>query len=414
MTVHTLSRRAILVILPLVTFVTGAQLGVQYERQALYEQHARLEQFLAPVQDGKIVAGDPEKEVNIALLWAVWRILIQHYITPNTLDANTLVMGAVSGLVNAVNDPYTVFMTPADTKAFDDIMDGTLEGIGAQLELKAGQVVVVAPLKKSPAERAGLMPLDVIVKVNDTDVAGMRLDEVVALIRGKQGTSVTLTVFRASSAEPLVLSVKREAIHIPTVESKTIDGATGPIAYISLNQFGNDSTAEMLKAVQSFREKKLKGMILDLRFNGGGLLDGAVDIVSLFVREGTVATVVSRGAGPEIHRVHGDPLFPDLPLAILINEGSASASEIVAGALQDMKRARVFGAVSFGKGTVQQVIDLPGGSALRVTVAKWLTPSGHDLSEKGLTPDVIVPRTLEEMKSGEDPQLNSAVDWLQH
>lgn len=402
----------LLVALPLVTFFTGAQLGVQYERQTLAAEHDRLEQLLDAGSGTQNVDADPEKTVNIELLWSVWRVLQKNYIDPAKLDPRTLVFGAVSGLVAAVDDPYTAFMTPADSKAFEDVMDGTLEGIGAQLEMKDGHVTVVAPLKKSPAERAGLMPHDIILKVNDADVAGMRLDEVVALIRGKRGTFVQLTIFRLSASEPITFSVKRESIHIPTVESKTIDSTIGPIGYIALNQFGTDTTPEMLKAIDALRDKKIRGMILDLRFNGGGYLEGAVDVVSMFVREGTVATVISRDHEPETHVVHGDPVLPDIPLVVLINEGSASASEIVAGALHDMKRAKVIGAVSFGKGTVQQVIDLPGGSALRVTVAKWLTPSGHDLGKKGLTPDIIVPRTLEQVKNGEDPQLDSAVDWL--
>jgi carboxyl-terminal processing protease len=185
------------------------------------------------------------------------------------------------------------------------------------------------------------------------------------------------------------------------------------VAYVSLNQFGNDSIAELRKALSDMPLKDVKGVVLDLRFNGGGYLEGAVELVSMFVDEGKVVSVSRRGGTTEEHFVKGGMLVPaTLPVAIIINGGSASASEITAGALQDHKRAKIVGTQSFGKGTVQEVIDLPGGSSLRVTIARWLTPGGHDLGKKGVTPDFLVDRTVEQFTAGKDPQLDTAVEWV--
>jgi carboxyl-terminal processing protease len=357
------------------------------------------------------VKQDPEKEVDIALLWGVWRLLMRHYISPSELKTDEMVYGAVSGLVSAVGDPYTAFMTPKDTKEFDDSLAGTLEGIGAQLDLRSGQVVVVAPLKGSPADKAGLQPQDIILSANDKDLNGLSLEDVVGLIRGPKGSTVKLLIFRKGASDPLTFTVVRDSIHIPSVESKTMQTPEGTIGVVTLNQFGDDSMAEMKKALEAF-PKNLKGIVLDLRYNGGGYLDGAVELVSMFLQAGDVVTVHHRDQSPEGHQVTGKTIFPDTPLVVLINGGTASASEITAGALQDHKRATLVGTQSFGKGTVQELIDLPGGSTLRVTVAKWMTPSGHDLGKKGITPDIIISRSIDDVKADKDPQLDAAVSVL--
>jgi carboxyl-terminal processing protease len=270
----------------------------------------------------------------------------------------------------------------------------------------------VAPLKGSPAERAGFQPKDIITAVNDTDVSGMALDAVVKMIRGPKGTTVALTYVRPPSDEPIIVTVTRENIHVPSVESKVVGTGSGAIAVVTLNQFGDSSMEELRAALDMVSPDQVKGLVLDLRYNGGGYLDGAVELVSFFVKSGTVVTVDRRDSAPEVHTVQGDPLLPAIPLVMLINSGSASASEIAAGALQDTKRATIIGVQSFGKGTVQEVLDLPGGSTLRVTVARWLTPAGHDLGKKGVTPDIIIDRTPDQYRQNQDPQLDAARVWL--
>ena len=397
--------------LPLIALVLGFQLGISYEERTLQADRQHLEEMFSQTGSGTVVQGDPEQQVDISLMWGVWRLLQRHYLRPSEMTSDKMVYGAVSGLVDALGDPYTLFMTPKDTKDFDNAMSGTLEGIGAQLDVQNGVVTIVAPLKGSPAEKSGLQARDAIVKVNDEDISGLRLDEVVGKIRGPKGTTVTITVVRPGASELVTVSVVRDAIHIPSVESKIVKQPKGSIAVIALNQFGDDSIPEMTKAIEGL-PKDIKGFVLDLRFNGGGYLDGAVDLVSMFQKTGKVVSVERRDQPSEEHVVTGKTLLSDIPMAVLINGGSASASEITAGALKDSGRAKIIGTQSFGKGTVQEIIDLPGGSSLRVTTARWLTPSGHDLGKKGITPDIVIDRTPDDVRAGKDPQIDAAVTWL--
>ncbi len=404
-------RVVILGLLPLIALALGFQIGVSYESHQLASERAHLAELFTMSGSGQTVTSDPEQEVDLSLLWGVWRLLDRYYVSPGDLKIDAMVYGAVSGLTASLGDPYTVFMTPPDTKSFENALSGTLEGIGAQLDLIENEVVVVAPLKGSPAEKAGLEPQDIIVKVDGKPLDGLSLEQVVTMIRGPKGSVVTLGVERKGKPDLLLLTVTRESIHIPSVESKTEQTPQGTIGIVTLNQFGDESIAEVTKALQTF-PKNVKGIVLDLRFNGGGYLEGAVDLVSMFLATGDVVTVHRRDTPPEAHRVSGQTLFPETPLVVLINGGSASASEITAGALQDAKRATIIGTKSFGKGTVQEILDLPGGSTLRVTIAKWLTPAGHDIGKKGITPDIVIDRTADEYRAGKDPQLDAAIGWI--
>ncbi len=393
--------------IPLLTLLLGIQLGAGVE-QRLSVNGAN------PPATGSGIVADPQRQADISLLWQVWKLLNSHYIDPQKLQQAPLVYGAVEGMVRAVGDPYTVFMDPQESNDFHQELAGSLQGIGAELTIGPdGLITVASPLKGSPAEKAGLLPKDVIIKVDGKSVESLSLTQVVDRIRGKKGTTVTLTVLREKATQPVTLSIVRDTITIPSVESRVIQGKTGPIGYVALHEFGDRSEGELVSALDGFQKQNLKGIILDLRDNGGGYLDGAVDIVSLFLPKGNVVEVQSREAPLEVHAVSGHPMYPDIPLAVLQNEGSASASEITAGALQDNHRAEIIGAKSFGKGTVQEVLDLPGGGSLRVTIARWLTPNGKNIGSQGIQPDVAVPLIPDDRAAKKDPQLDAAVRWVE-
>ncbi len=400
-----------LFLLPFFTLVLGVGIGAMYQSRIYSVQQNRVNQLLEGTGTGALLTSDPEETVDISMLWTVWRLLQRNYLLPSTLDPSRMVYGAISGLVASLGDPYTLFMTPQDTVAFEDSLAGNLEGIGAELEMRNGEVIVVAPLKSSPADRAGIRSKDSIVKVDDTLVEGKSLTDTVKLIRGPKGTTVTLTIRRPGEDAPMVFSVVRENIHVPSVESRVLTATGGTLGLVTLNQFGDDSMREVRDALSAF-PPDIDGVVLDLRYNGGGYLDGAVDLVSMFVATGAVVSVERRDAPKDVQIVHGNPLIPTLPLVVLINGGSASASEITAGALQDHKRAKILGTQSFGKGTVQEVLDLSGGASLRVTIAKWITPAGQDIATKGIVPDFTVDRTAEDIQLGRDPQLDAAMLYI--
>jgi len=347
---------------------------------------------------------DPEQEVDLTILWTVWRMLDRYYVEPETLTIDALREGAVRGMVEAVGDPYSAFMTKKENTDFMESLQGTLEGIGAELTLRDGVIVVVTPLKKSPAERAGLLPKDMIIKVDETSTEGMSLQNAVKIIRGPKGTEVILTVFRPSASEELTIPITRDKIYVPSVEHEVLETASGSVGLLSLNQFGESTVRESRAALLELIKEDIAGLILDLRYNGGGYLDGSIDIASFFLGNEKIVSVHRRGEETESHFARGDALVPSLPMVVLINEGSASASEIVAGALRDHGRAKVVGVKSFGKGTVQEVIDLPGGSSLRVTIAKWKTPNGKDLSKEGVIPDYEIPMDMQDYIDEIDPQ----------
>lgn len=405
-------RTLTLIILPVITLLLGLQVGASLEQKRLSELSEQLEFLYAGHGGSGQTLADLEGNLDFALLDGIWRLLQKNYINPQDLRVQPMLFGAASGLVNAVGDRYTTFMTPQNNENFQRSLQGKLEGIGAELTMKDGQVVVVAPLKGSPALRAGLMPEDAITAVDKVDVAGETLAQVVQRIRGPRGSQVVLTIVRKGTPEPFDLSITRDEITVPSAEGRVIETGSGSVGYIAVNQFG-EATARELEAIErDFVEKDLAGIIIDVRFNGGGYLERAVEMVSLFLQQGEVVSVARREGEPEHHYVNGRPLDTETPLVVLINEGSASASEILAGALRDAKRATIIGKKSFGKGTIQEVFELPGGSSIRITTARWLTPNGTDLSKEGISPDIEVDRTNEQIQSGADPQLDAALEWI--
>jgi carboxyl-terminal processing protease len=405
-------RTLTLVLLPVITLLLGLQVGANLEQQRLSEMSEQLELlYTGGVGSGQTLS-DLDESLDLALLEGIWRLLEKHYIKPEKLEVQPMLFGAAIGMVNAVGDRYTTFMTPVKNTNFQQNLQGRLEGIGAELTMKEDKVVVVAPLKGSPAIRAGLRPDDIIAAVDGTDVTGENLAQVVKRIRGPRGTEVILTIVREGAPEPFDIPIVRDVITVPSAEGEVKETASGSIGYISINQFGEATARELEAAQREFIDQELKGIILDVRFNGGGYLERAVEIVSMFLQQGKVVSVVRREGEPEHHYVNGRPLDDKTPMAVLINEGSASASEILAGALKDANRATIVGKQSFGKGTIQEIFELPGGSSIRITTARWLTPNGTDLSEAGILPDIDVERTQEQIQENMDPQLDAAMDWL--
>ena len=351
--------------------------------------------------------------LKIRDLEEVWERLRASYYDATKLDQSKLEYSAVKGFVNGVGDPYTVFMPPEEAKDFGQGLDGKLEGIGAELEVKDSKLVVRAPLKNSPAEKAGILSGDIIFKINGEPAQEMTIYEAIRKIRGKKGTKVTLTLIRENRPEVFDIEIIRDEILIDTVVVKKINGG---IYHIAVNQFNDHTKIEFQKAIEEILLAKAKAVILDLRGNGGGYLDISIDMLSEVISgEKTAAIVKKRDQSKnETIKTSGSARIPDLPLVVLVDKGSASASEIVAGAVQDYKRGILIGEKTFGKGSVQELINLNDGASLRMTIAKWFTPLNRSIDGDGIVPDIEVKLTEEDIKAERDPQLDAAVKYLQN
>jgi carboxyl-terminal processing protease len=388
-----------LIILVAFVFALGWNVGANQVRQ-------KTSTFPAEQQSSQVSSSD---KVDMQLFWDVWSLLASKYVDPTILDYKNMVYGSIRGMVASLGDPYTAFLTPKENKDFQESMNGTLEGIGAELTLRDGLITVVSPLNGSPAKKAGIQPEDVILKVNGEDITDFSLEEVVTKIRGPKGTKVKLTLGRKGLGEPFDVEIIRDTININSVDWKMVNG----VADIVLNQFGGKTKDEFTKAISEIQLKRPTGIILDLRYNGGGYLDGAVDITSEFVEKGKVVSVKKRNPEEdEVIYVTGKARMGKVPMVVLINKGSASASEIVAGAIRDNGRGTIIGETSFGKGTVQEVENLIDGSSIRITIAKWYTPNNVNISKVGITPDIEVKRSIDDIKANKDPQLDAALDYL--
>ncbi len=348
--------------------------------------------------------GQP-KDVDFGIFWNTWNILHDKYVDKDKLNTQELVYGAVDGLVKAVGDPYTVFLKPKESESFNQEISGSFGGVGIEIGLRDNVITVIAPLKGTPAERAGLLAGDKILKVGDKSTEGMKVNEAVNLIRGPKGTPVKLTIGRDGQALREV-SIIRDTIRVPTVSWKLVDD---DIAYIQLFVFNRNVDGDFKKIAREITGSGAAGIILDLRNNPGGLLDSAVNIASYFLDPDLTVTKERFGDGRENDfRSLANGRLKDYPLVAIINKGSASASEILAGALRDNRGVTIVGETSFGKGSVQQVEELAGKSSLKVTVAKWFTPKGISISDEGVSPDVEVKRTEDDINNNRDPQLDKA------
>lgn len=345
------------------------------------------------------------KNVDFDLFWDVWKRAKSDYITKDTPDTK-LFYGAVSGVVSALDDPYSVFFDPQKAKEFSESLSGTFDGIGAEIGMKNNQLVIIAPLPEMPAEKAGLRGGDKILAIDKKATTAMTIDEAVTKIRGKRGTQVTLTIYRDGESKERDVTVMRDKIVIKAVRFEVKDKNTG---YIRIVHFTQDTASEFRNAVNKLLEKKVTRLIIDLRNNPGGYLEAAVQIAGYWVDGDTVVIEQYDGDKREEYKGRVRPRLKDMPTVVLTNKGSASASEIVAGALQDYKKATIVGEQTFGKGSVQDVQALKDGSSLKLTIAKWLTPKGRTIQDNGITPDIKVEISEEDIKNKRDPQLERAL-----
>lgn len=395
-------------LLAVATFASGIQIGSGNDGRAYT---AGLYNFFFTQNNTT-----EESQPDMSEFWHVWDLLEENHVSASStrvVSVEERIQGAIDGLVDTYDDPYTVYLPPVEAEHFEQDVSGEFSGVGMEVGIRDGLVTIIAPLPETPAQKAGLLAGDVIIRIDDVSTEDMRIDEAVDLIRGEKGTTVELTVFREGEIGFETIPVVRDTIEIPTVKTSVEDG----VFYIALYSFNAISEEKVREAVEEFIASGSDTLILDVRGNPGGYLQSAVSIASYFLPSGKV--VVKQESGVEREeklfrsrsRLQATPFNPQ-NLVVLVDKGSASASEILAGALQDHDVATIIGSQTFGKGSVQQLMDLSDGSSLKVTVARWLTPNGTSISDGGLTPDILISRTAQQQLDGEDPQLSAAIDYL--
>lgn len=353
--------------------------------------------------------GSNNSSADFSSFWKAWELLEQNY--DGQLDYQKMVEGAIRGLTSSLGDPYTSYLSKDEANQLNDDLSGTISGIGAEIGIKNNKMIIIAPIKDSPAEKAGLKAGDNIAFINDEATDGMTVAEAVAKIRGEAGTKVTLKIIR--NGELKTFEITREKFNVKSVDSKILDKNIG---YVSISRFDDTTATELNSALDQFVAKGVKKVVLDLRDNPGGYLDVSVEVASQFIRSGVVVREgkVIDASKKYTYKASGDGKMTgdDIKIVVLINQGSASASEIVAGALQDYKRATIVGEKSYGKGSVQQLENLISGSKLRITVAHWYTPNGNSISNQGIKPDVEVALSDDDYNNDRDPQLAKAIELL--
>ena len=341
--------------------------------------------------------------------WEAWNIVHEQYVE-QPVDDLTLMQGAIRGMMDALGDQQTFYMEPQLYQSETSSLQGAYEGIGAYVDTDGDYLTIVSPIEGSPADAAGLKPGDKVIAIDGVDMTGVAPEQARLKVLGPEGTTVTLTVSREGEPEPLKFVITRAQITIRSAEGKMLQN---DIAYIDINTFGERTTQELSNALDFLLKQNPKGIIIDLRNNPGGYLNTAVEVTSEFVDDGVVLFEQYGDGSRDTHKVLGNGRATDIPIVVLINEGSASASEILAGALQDYGRAKLVGVQSYGKGSVQNWVPLSNDQgAARVTIAKWLTPNERAIDHVGLTPDVFVEMTLEDFEAERDPQLDAAMDTL--
>jgi carboxyl-terminal processing protease len=396
----------ILVVVPSV-FVTGFALGAKYNYNVDQKANSITVSRVTP----------PDKNLDFSLFWNVWDTLESEYFDKSKIIPANLVYGAIKGMVDAVGDPYTSFLTPSENSVVQEDLQGSFEGVGIQIGFKGTTLAVIAPLPGSPAEAVGIKPGDLIIGIKDEakgidrGTVGINLPEAVQDIRGPSGSSVTLALLREGRQDPIIVDVVRQSMKIPSLRLEFV-GQDGSIAHVKLLKFGSETTAEWdAAALEILKKQNLKGIIIDVRNNTGGYLQSAVDISSDFLDDRSTVVVEEKANGQKRDYTSTRMArFRNTPVVVLVNGGSASASEILAGALRDEREIKLVGETTFGKGTIQEPIQIEGGSSLHITIARWLTPKGEWVNEEGLDPDVKI---IDDPDTKEDEQLLEAEKLIQ-
>jgi carboxyl-terminal processing protease len=359
------------------------------------------------------IADATSGNVDFNTFWRVWSTIDEKYPEAKNVSSQERLYGAISGLVSSLGDPYSVYFPPKESKQFEENIKGSFEGIGMEIGIKDKMLTVVAPLKNTPAEKAGIKPGDILLEINKKPTTDMTVEEAVRSIRGERGTSVELIFARKGVNSPIVVSVVRDIISIPMIETK---GLEPDVFVINLYSFGASSAQRFAQALEDFRNSGAKKLIVDLRSNPGGYLDSAIDISSMFLPKGVVVVTEEYGEGKksDVFKSKGFGFVDTTktPVVILVDGGSASASEIVAGALRDHDGATIIGEKTYGKGSVQEVVNITRDTTLKITVAKWLTPNGDSISQKGIEPDIVVSMKPSSVKDGKDPVIDRALEFF--
>lgn len=395
-------------------FWTGVQVGKQNPE-------------MIAIRDAYDMRLSSDQRADFSTFWQAWDVINSTYLRNKDVKGVEKVQGAIKGLVLSLKDPYTEYFKPADNKKFQEDIKGNFGGIGIQFGIRKGQLVVIAPLKDTPAAKAGLKAGDQILKINASSTDDMSTDEASTLIRGPVGTKVNLTIFRAEWDKPKDVPIIRGNIEVPTLDYTLKDGGIGYVQLYGFTENAGDLFAATAKKMQN---DKVKGIVLDLRDNPGGYLEVAVDVAGWLIPEGKLI-VSEKGRGNGVleaafsgdseqndekvlqeFKANGPATLAAVPLVVLINKGSASASEILAGALRDNRKIKLIGEQSFGKGTVQELKPLKDGSSIKLTIAHWVLPSGHVLENEGLKADIEAKLTDDDIKAEKDPQLDAALSAL--
>lgn len=396
------------ILVVLLVFLGGILLGGQnnvhnFVEHTIFNKTAVIEQ--SPLEQ--------KPNYDLAKFWNAWKLLDEKYPFADKIPTtDDKIYGAIAGLTASYKDPYTMFFPPQQAKLFNDEVKGQFGGVGMEVGIRDGLIMVIAPLKDSPAEKAGIMAGDILLSIDEHTIEDSNISQVISWIRGDEGSAVTIKIMRKGVVDPIIKTITRSKIDIPILDTQ-IKSDTFVISFYS---FSENSAKVFEQALQKFNASGKTKLLIDLRNNPGGYLDSAVDIASMFLPEGDIIVKEDNGSGsaPKLYYSYGYGIVPsDVSVGVLMNRGSASASEILAGALQDNRRATIYGEKSFGKGSVQELIPLDDGSSIKITIAKWLTPDNHSISEKGITPDkTIITRDFIPNKKTLDPLLDRVVSML--
>lgn len=412
-----IARTSALIIFPVLVFWLGVNIGIMQGRSA--DGGIKIESTSGSTLTTQQVTSTKTSinDVDFATFWEVWQRLRKAHPHGGEISDKKMMEGAIKGIASSLDDPYTYYLTAEESDEFIHTdLNGEVSGIGAELkEGDAGVLTIVSIIPNSPAQKAGLLPGDIIYKINGEVQSNVSLYEAVKKIRGAKGTEVTLTIVRKDEEEAAEYKLMRDDIKVPSVTYETKEG--GAVGFIKLNKFSESTGAELLSVAQKVLLTPPKALILDLRDNSGGYLDAAVDVVSIFNERGVVVSMKESDKEPKVYEVNGRARLQSFPMVVLVNEQSASAAEIVAGALKETGRGYLIGQHTYGKGSVQELESLADGSSLRITIAKWFTPSGFNVMTEtdglpGIHPDMKVEMTNADRKANRDPQLDSAIKYL--